>query len=76
MAVLGEDWLIQQIDGQVILFHRYDEHEIVRFDPADADATARAQLPIHQSTELDDEQKCFAHFWSGYFYAHATQGGS
>lgn len=67
----GGDWLIQQIDGQVILYHRHTEQEIVRFDPSDANAAAMAQQTIHGASELDDEQRCFAHFWSGYFYAHA-----
>jgi hypothetical protein len=73
MAQLPPDgeWLIQQIGGTVILFHRFTEEEIVRFDPADADAAAQAQHTIHISGQLTDEQKNFAHFWSGYFYAHA-----
>lgn len=78
MAQLPPDgeWLIQQIDGQVILFQRYTEEEIVRFDPSDGNAAARAQSVIY-SSDLTDEQKCFAHFWSGYFYAYATmqEGG-
>lgn len=69
----GGEWLIQQIDGTVVLFHRDTEQEIVRFDPSDRDATARAQGAIAHSDLLDEEQKSFAHFWSGYFYAHATQ---
>lgn len=68
----GENWLIQQIDGMVILFRRYTEEEIVRFDPSNANATAIAQGVIANCTELDAEQKSFAHFWSGYFYAHAV----
>lgn len=76
MAQLPPDgqWLIQQIDGTVILFERYTERELLRFDPSSADACALAQHQIHQLEELDDEQRAFAHFWSGYFYAHATQG--
>lgn len=66
------DWLIQQIGGEVILFQRYTEEEIVRFDPADANASAQAQKVIHDSDRLTDEAKNFAHFWSGYFYAHAN----
>jgi hypothetical protein len=66
------DWLIQQIGGEVILFRRYTEEEIVRFDPANADATAKAQQVIYESDKLTDEAKCFAHFWSGYFHAHAV----
>jgi hypothetical protein len=66
------EWLIQQIGGEVILFHRYTEEEIVRFDPSDANASAQAQKVIYDTDLLNDEQKSMAHFWSGYFYAHAT----
>ena len=65
------DWLVQQIDGEVIIFHRYTEDEIVRFDPGIPDEAAKAQRAIYDSDRLSDEEKCFAHFWSGYFYAHA-----
>lgn len=68
----GECFLIQQVDDTVILFEESTEREIVRFDPADADASARAQKVIHDS-ELSEEDKTFAHFWSGYFYAHAAR---
>ena len=67
----SERYVIQQIDGMVILFEDMSEREIVRFDPSDGNAAARAQKVIHDS-ELGDEDKNFAHFWSGYFYAHAT----
>lgn len=67
-------YLIQQIDGQVVLFEDMSEREIVRFNPADANATAIAQYHIYQS-ELDAQDKCFAHFWSGYFHAHAGRRG-
>jgi hypothetical protein len=74
MATLpGETWLIQQIDGEVVLFHRDTEEEIVRFDPSDADATAKAQATIYADGRLGPEEECFAHFWSGYFYAHSTK---
>lgn len=74
MARLGSDgpWLIQQIGGQVILFKEFTEEEIVRFDPSDANAAAQAQKAIYDDERLSPEEKCFAHFWSGYFYAHAT----
>lgn len=73
MAQLPPDgeWLIQQIGGQVILFNRYTEEEIVRFDPSDNNASALAQGTIYQDDRLNPEQKCFAHFWSGYFHANA-----
>lgn len=73
MAQLPPDgtWLIQQIGDQVILFHRHTEEEVVRFDPADANAAARAQHTIHLDERLDAEHKSMAHFWCGYFYAHA-----
>lgn len=67
------DWLMQNIGGEVILFHRHTEEEVVRFNPADADALARAQHTIYLSP-LSDEAKCFAHMWSGYFYACAKNG--
>jgi hypothetical protein len=82
----GERFLIQQIGSQVVLFDRHaealaelgidvpDSGEIVRFDPASRDATAKAQKVINDAPELSDEEKAFAHFWSGYFYAHATGG--
>lgn len=66
------DYLIQQIAGRVVLFNRYSEDEIVSFDPSDSDAVSMAQGAIHQNAQLSDEDKCFAHFWSGYFYAHST----
>jgi hypothetical protein len=73
MAQLPPDgeWLIQQIGGEVVLFHRFTEDEVVRFDPSSGDASARAQAVIHGDVRLTDEQKSFAHFWSGYFYANA-----
>lgn len=74
MAQLPPDgeWLVQQIGDMVVIFHRYTEEEILRFDPADANAAAQAQKKIYDMDRLTAEQKCFAHFWSGYFYAHAT----
>jgi hypothetical protein len=73
MAQLPPDgeWLIQQIGGTVIVFNRYTEEEIVRFDPSDVNAAAIAQKTIRDSNKLTDEQKCYAHFWSGYFYRNA-----
>lgn len=69
----GGEWLIQQIGEQVILYHRHTEEEVVRFDARDGNAAARAQMHIAASPALDEEQKSFGHFWSGYFYAHATE---
>ena len=63
-------YIIQQSSGIVYLENDIG-NVIVQFDPADADATAKAQKVIYDSEELNDEQKCFAHFWSGYFYARA-----
>jgi hypothetical protein len=72
MARLPSDrYLIQQIDGVVVLYEDMSEREILRFDPWDMNAAAQAQKAIYDS-ELGDEDKCFAHFWSGYFYAHAS----
>lgn len=67
----SEQYLIQQIDGNVILFEEGTEKEIVKYDSANPNETARAQKIIYDS-DLSDEDKCYAHFWSGYFHAHAT----
>jgi len=70
MAQLSGGWLIQQIDGLVILSNQYYDEEVVRFDPSDANECAKAQKTIYDS-KLSAEDKCFAHFWSGYFYRSA-----
>lgn len=74
MAQLPPDgrWLVQQNDGIVVVFDRYTQEEIIKVDPADADAMTKAQKKIYDDDRLDPEQKCFAHFWCGYFYAHAS----
>jgi hypothetical protein len=73
MAQLPPDgrWLVQQDSGVVTVFDRHTQEEIIKVDPGDADAMARAQQDIYDSDRLSAEQKCFAHFWCGYFYAHA-----
>jgi len=68
------DYLIQKLgDDTVFVFEDHTEREIVRFNPADADDCAKAQNVIAHS-ELSHEDQCFAHFWAGYFYAHAKGG--
>lgn len=69
----SDDFLIQQVGNNVIVFEDYTEREIVRFNVTDKDAVAKAQKEIHDS-ELSDEDKSFAHFWSGYFYALVAWG--
>ena len=73
MAQLPPDGnlLIQQVNGRVVLFERYTERELVSFDPTVAMDVAQAQRLIHECEELTDEQKAFANFWSGYFYAYS-----
>jgi hypothetical protein len=66
----SEEYLIQHSDGFVTLFRDHTEEVIVQFNPSDANDAARAQGVI-QGSDLSDEDKSFAHFWSGYFYAHA-----
>jgi hypothetical protein len=68
----GMTHLIQQIGGQVILFENYTEKEIVRFDPGDGIAVADA-LDVIRDSELGDEDKCYACFWSGYFHAYSDR---
>lgn len=73
------NYLMQQAGNAVVLFEDITEREIVRIpvlrdehgDLA-AHVFALAQRAIYDS-ELSDEDKCFAHFWSGYFYAHASR---
>lgn len=72
----SQRWVMQQIGDEVILFDRDTEIEIAKFNPANADATAKAQKTIHDSDELDEQDRCFAHFWSGYFHAHAMWGAA
>jgi hypothetical protein len=73
VATLGEEYLIQQIGGEVILFHRHTEEEIVRYNVRDTKAMLVAQQVIDSHDRLNMQEKGQAHFWSGYFYAHATK---
>lgn len=63
--------LIQQNDGVVSIFDQYTEEVLITFDPYDRNSTAIAQGLIWRHEKLTDEQKCFACFWSGYFYRNA-----
>lgn len=74
MAQLPPDgeWLVQSAGPFTAVFHRYTEEEVTRFLTSNANAAAIAQRQIHNTDKLTDEQKCFAHFWCGYFYAHGT----
>lgn len=74
LAPEGCGWAVQQIDGEVLVHNAYTGEVIVQFNPQDHNETAKAQATIHFSAELTDEQKCFAHFWAGYFYAHSGMG--
>lgn len=73
MAQLPPDGqiLIQQIGEDVIIFDRYTEEEFHRFNPNDANGVAIKMGELWHNEKLTDEQRCFAIFWSGYFYAHA-----
>lgn len=63
------DWLVQLIGNEVIVFKEGSEEEVVRYDNRTPDAVAVAQKVIYDSALLTPEQKCFAHFWCGYFHA-------
>lgn len=67
----SEKFLIQQVGQNVIIFEDHTEREILRFIPSNHQSVIKAQKEIYDSKELSDEDRCFAHFWSGYFYAHA-----
>jgi hypothetical protein len=73
MAQLPPDgeWLVQLIGEQVVVFRQYTEEEVVRYNVYDDDAMSVAQEVIHNTDLLTDEQKSFAHFWCGYFYARS-----
>lgn len=71
MARLNDCWLIQQQEGEVVLFDECTDEEIARWPAGDANLAAIAQGLIANTSKLTDEEKSFAHFWSGYFYAHA-----
>jgi len=66
----SERYLVQQIDGQVVLFEDFTEREITRFDPGSVLASGHALEEIAVS-ELADEDRCFACFWAGYFGFYA-----
>lgn len=65
------EWLVQRIGDEVMVYQDPTGKEVVRYRVDDADAMAKAQQTIHDSTLLTDEDKCFAHFWCGYFWASA-----
>jgi isopentenyldiphosphate isomerase len=68
----SEQYLIQQIGNDVVLYEEHTENEVVRYPVNDADATAKAQQRIAIDAGLSAEDKCFAHFWCGYFYANSS----
>jgi hypothetical protein len=76
MAQLPPDgeWLMQQQEDQVVLFNRNTERELLRWCIDDPNLTAQMQHKIHLLKELTPEQKCFAHFWAGYFHAYTCHG--
>lgn len=66
------DLIINMIGSDVVIFHRYSEEEYHRWNASDQNATAQAMGIINTDERLTAEQKCFAYFWAGYFYAHAA----
>jgi hypothetical protein len=67
----SEKFLVQQVGGNVLVFEKGTEREVVRFPVQDRDAVTVAQWIIHDYPEMSAEDKMFAHFWCGYFWAHA-----
>jgi hypothetical protein len=68
----SERYLVQQIGGDVILFEDGTERQIVRFDPSDGNAVTTA-LDVIRDSELGEEDRTFAWFWAGYFYAYSDR---
>ena len=71
----SERYLIQPIGPYLVLYEDYTERELVRIPRDDGNEFAKAQKVIHDSGELSPEDKCFAHFWFGYFWAYAADQG-
>jgi hypothetical protein len=46
--------------------------EVVRFDPRDGNAAARAQKAVYDCAKLSQDEKNRAHFFCGFFYAQAN----
>ena len=67
----GEDLVIQLVDKKIIVFDTSSQ-EVILEGNANVKEIAKFQFDIHNSTSLNDEQKAFAHFWSGYFYRSAV----
>jgi hypothetical protein len=61
---------VQSSGTEIFIVHRYSEEELIKVDATDKNAVAQAQKIIHYLPELDPEDKCYAHFWFGYFYAN------
>jgi hypothetical protein len=68
----SERYLIQDIGGRAVLFEDGTERELASFEAAREDFALLAQVVIATDDELGDEDRCFAHFWSGYLHAHAS----
>jgi hypothetical protein len=75
-------YLAQHAGDDVIVFEEGTEREVMRVPlvlrggdgsvTVNKDGIAEAQAVIYHS-ELGDEDRAFAHFWCGYFYAHAAR---
>lgn len=68
----SERYLVQSQGDQVVLFEDYTERELVRVTASDGNAMAMAQKAVYDAEDLSPEDKCFAHFWFGYFWAFAS----
>lgn len=67
------DRIIQQTDGKVHLFDRATERDLIEpFDPGNPVQFGPALRSIWVHRDLTDEEKCFAAFWTGYFYGHTA----
>lgn len=73
MAQLPPDgtWLMQQMDGLVHVFNRDTEEQLVEFDPGDPSSFGPALQRMWETDVFNGEQKSFAAFWTGYYFAHA-----
>jgi hypothetical protein len=68
MARINDQWLMQQVEGVVVLFNEYIDEQITEFKPSRSLSVANAIEEIKTTDKLNQDDKTLAIFWAGYFY--------
>ena len=68
----NEEWLVQSIGGDTVVFRESDGYELVRVPSGDPGAIGPALRIVATTSLLDLEDRALALFWLGYFHAHAA----